>query len=413
VRRAEVLERARVLLESRVELFARTISREAGKPITTARGEVTRCLDTLTFSAAEARRLTGEMIPAGASEAGAGKLAFALRQPIGVVAAITPFNFPLNLVAHKIAPAIAAGCPVVLKPAPQAPLTALAFCDLLVECGLPRDWISVVTDRGREAGAPLVAHDIPRMITFTGSAQVGWSIAAQAAKKRVALELGSSAPLLVEPDADLGRVVGKVRVAGFSFAGQSCISVQRLLVHADVHQKLVDQLVAAVEGLVVGDPSDERTEVGPLIRPAEDARVAEWIQEAVAGGGRVLCGGRVEGGVFLPTLVESPPVGCRLWRQEVFGPVVTIRPYRDLDEALALANDSHLRLQAGIFTRDLGVALRALRRLDFGGVVVNDVPTVRLDQQPYGGLADGGNTREGPAYAVAEMTELKFVSLEG
>lgn len=409
--RAAVLERAAQLLRGRVDDFARTITRESGKPIRTARGEVRRCLDTLVFSAAEARSLRGEMVAADASESGAGALAFALRVPIGVVAAITPFNFPVNLVAHKIAPAIAAGCPVVLKPAPQTPLSGIELVELLFEAGLPRDWISVVTDNGAEAAAPLVAHDIPRMVTFTGSAAVGWMIAGQAPKKRVSLELGSTAPLIVEPDADIAKVAAKLRVAGFAGAGQSCISVQRLLVHADVHGRLVEELTRQVGEIVCGDPADEATEVGPLIRVRDNDRVKAWIDEAVTAGATLLCGGKVEGGVFSPTLVDDVPRDSKLWREEVFGPVVGIRRYRDLDEAIALANEGSLKLHAGIFTSDLDKALAAVRKLEFGGVLVNEVPTSRLDQQPYGGIDDGGNTREGPAYTVAEMTELRYVSL--
>lgn len=411
-RRAAVLDRSAVLLTERREEFARRICREAGKPITTARGEVDRCVDTLRFAAAEARGLTGEMVPMSASASGDGRLGFALRVPIGVVAAIAPFNFPLNLVAHKLAPAIAAGCPVVLKPAPQTPLTSLALVELLIEAGLPADWISVVTDGGREAAIPLVAHDIPAMVTFTGSVGVGWSIAAAAPRKRVALELGSNAPVIVEPDADLADVARRVRAGGFGYAGQSCISVQRVLAHRDVHDELVTLLADAASTLVVGDPGDDATEVGPLIDPGAAARVVRWIESAVDGGGRVATGGGLVGDrVVQPTVVAEPPLDSDLWREEIFGPVVVTRPYDDLDEAFALANDSAFRLQAGVFTRDLSVAMRAVHELDFGGVLIGDVPTVRVDQQPYGGVADAGNTREGPAHAIAEMTELRFVSL--
>lgn len=411
-RRAAVLDRAASLLAERREAFARRICREAGKPVTTARAEVDRCLDTFRFAAAEARTLSGEMVPMDAAASGEGRLGFALRVPIGVVAAITPFNFPLNLVAHKLAPAIAAGCPVVLKPAPQAPLTSLALVELLIEAGLPADWISVVPDGGREAAVPLVAHDVPAMITFTGSVGVGWSIAAAAPRKRVALELGSNAPVIVEPDADLDDVARRIRAGGFGYAGQSCISVQRVLAHHEIHDPLVARLAEAAATLVVGDPGDDATEIGPLIDPGAAARVAGWIEAAVADGGRVATGGQLVGDRILqPTVVAEPPLDSELWREEIFGPVVVTRPYDDLVQAIDLANDSAFRLQAGVFTRDLSTAMRAVHDLDFGGVVVGDVPTVRVDQQPYGGVADAGNTREGPAHAVAEMTELRFVSL--
>lgn len=410
--RARVLERAADLVRAQVEDLARTICREAGKPIRTARVEATRCADTLTFSAVEARGLGGEVVPFEASESGAGKLGFALREPIGVVAAITPFNFPLNLVAHKLGPAIAAGCPVVLKPAPQTPLSALALVELLVEAGLPPDWVSVVTDDGTSAGEPLVAHPVPRMISFTGSVRVGWAIAAAAPRKKVALELGSNSPVIVAADADIAAVAAKLRVAGFSHAGQSCISVQRIVVHEDVHDRLLAELRTQLAGVVVGDPADDDTEVGPLIRPEENDRVLAWIEAAVADGAEVVCGGRVQDGILLPTVVDRVPRHSDLHRREVFGPVVAVLPYRDLDEAIEIANDTDLGLHAGIFTNDLPTALRAVRELRFGGVIVNDVPTFRADQQPYGGVRDAGNTREGPASAVREMTELKVVSFQ-
>lgn len=410
--RARVLEVAAGLLRERAEDFARTICIESGKPIRTARAEATRCVDTLTFAAVEARRLSGELLPMEASASGAGKLGFALRVPIGVVAAITPFNFPLNLVAHKLAPAIAAGCPVVLKPAPQTPLSGMALVELLVEAGLPGDWISVVTDRGKEAGAPLVDHPIPKMITFTGSAPVGWSIAAAAPRKRVALELGSSSPLIVEPDADVAAIAAKVKVAGFSHAGQSCISVQRIIVHHEVHDVMLAELRKQVESLVVGDPADEGTDVGPLISPPETDRVLSWVDAAVTRGGTIVAGGRGEDGALLPTVIDDPPRDTDVCRREVFGPVVVVLPYATFDEAIEIANDSDFGLHVGVFTNDIGNALRAVRRLDFGGVLINEVPTFRADQQPYGGVRDAGNTREGPSYTVREMTELRFVSLQ-
>ncbi|WP_370326095.1 aldehyde dehydrogenase family protein, partial [Euzebya sp.] len=393
------------------EAFARSITAEAAKPITASRGEVARCIDTLRFSAAEARTLVGEMVAMEASEPGTGRLGFALRVPLGVVAAITPFNFPLNLVAHKVAPALAAGCPVVLKPAPQTPLTALRFVALLEAAGMPPGWVQVLTDGGREAAEPLVAHPVPQMVTFTGSVAVGWSIAAAAPKKRVALELGSNAPVIVAADADVDLVARKVRAGGFSFAGQSCISVQRILVHRPRHAELCDALVREVSQIVVGDPADEATEVGPMISARETARLQTWIDDAAAEGARVLVGGKVDDGVLLPTVVDQPPPDVDLCRREAFGPVVVVVPVDDVDQAIAVANDTDYGLHAAIFTTDLDVAMRAVRELDFGGVVVNDVPTVRVDQQPYGGVRDAGNTREGPAHTVREMTELKFVSL--
>ena len=400
-RRAAVLDRAAELLAERIEEFAVTVAREAGKPIRDARAEAARCVDTLRFSAVEARKLGGEVIPMDG-------LAFALRHPIGVVAAISPFNFPLNLVAHKLGPAIAAGCPVVLKPAELTPVSAIRLVDLLVEAGLPADWISVVTGTGADAGGPLATHPGPALITFTGSVGVGRRIQELSPYKKVLLELGSNAPVIVEPDADLDRVIAAVRRGGFSYAGQSCISTQRVLAHRDVYDKVLDGLRAAVATLRLGDPLAEETEVGPLISVAAAERVADWLAAARSAGAQVT-GGERNGTLLTPAVVADPPRHLDVYRREVFGPVVTVTPYADLDEAIALANDSDYGLQAGIFTADLGTALRAARELSFGGVLINQVPTFRADQQPYGGLRDAGNTREGPAYAVREMTELRFV----
>ena len=400
-RRAAVLDRAAELLAERIEEFAVTVAREAGKPIRDARAEAARCVDTLRFSAVEARKLGGEVIPMDG-------LAFALRHPIGVVAAISPFNFPLNLVAHKLGPAIAAGCPVVLKPAELTPVSAIRLVDLLVEAGLPADWISVVTGTGADAGGPLATHPGPALITFTGSVGVGRRIQELSPYKKVLLELGSNAPVIVEPDADLDRVIAAVRRGGFSYAGQSCISTQRVLAHRDVYDKVLDGLRAAVATLRLGDPLAEETEVGPLISVAAAERVADWLAAARSAGAHVT-GGERNGTLLTPAVVADPPRHLDVYRREVFGPVVTVTPYADLDEAIALANDSDYGLQAGIFTAGLGTALRAARELSFGGVLINQVPTFRADQQPYGGLRDAGNTREGPAYTVREMTELRFV----
>lgn len=411
--RAAVLERAADLLRGRTEEFAQLITAESAKPIRTARVEAARAVDTFTFAAVEARKLSGEMVPMEASASGSGKFGFSFRVPIGVVAAITPFNFPLNLVAHKLAPAIAAGCPVVLKPAPQTPLSGLKLCELLKESGLPADWISTVTDSGKEAGEPLVAHDVPAMITFTGSAPVGWMIAGAAPKKRVALELGANSPLIVEPDADLAKIAAKVKVAGFSHAGQSCISVQRVIVHRSVHAEMLEHLRREAESIVMGDPADDATDLGPLIKPTEADRVKQWVDEAIAGGGKLIAGGEVTGdGIMHPTIVDGAPQDSRLCVQEVFGPVIITVAYDDFDEALEIANDTEFGLHVGVFTNDLPKALKAARKLEFGGVLINEVPTFRADQQPYGGVRESGNTREGPAYAVLEMTEPRFVSLQ-
>jgi acyl-CoA reductase-like NAD-dependent aldehyde dehydrogenase len=412
-RRAEILDRAAEVIASRREAFARVIAQEAAKPIVTARTEVDRASQTFRFAAAEARKLTGEMIPLDASSVGTGKLGFTMRVPIGVVGAIAPFNFPLNLVAHKLAPAIAAGCPVVLKPATQTPLSATRLASALVdECGLPADYLHVVTGSGFEVGNAIVEHPDVAFISFTGSPEVGWGIRARAPRKRVGLELGNNAPVIIEPDGDWAGAAAKIKTAGFSHAGQSCISTQRVYVHASIAADFTAALVEHVERLRVGDPLDERTDVSALISPRETERVSAWIEEARAAGATVAAGGeRTADGILAPTVLTGVEPGMKVCSHEVFGPVVGIAEYRDLDKAFELANDTTFGLQAAIFTADIGKALRAVRALDFGGVLVNEVPTWRADQQPYGGVRDSGNTREGPAYSVKEMTEIKMVVL--
>ncbi len=412
--RAEVLERAARLLAERTYDFAKIIAAEAAKPLKTARIEAQRAVSTFTFAAIEARTLTGELVSMDASDAGEGKLAFTMRVPIGVVGGISPFNFPLNLVAHKVAPAIAAGCPVVLKPASQTPLSALALADLLLdECGLPPGHLSVVTGGGGTVGNALVDHPDVAMITFTGSPEVGWGIRARAPKKKVGLELGNNAPVIIEPDADVQTAAQKISVAGFSHAGQSCISTQRIYVHQSIADAFLEALVPKVEALVLGDPLDEATDVSTLISTGERDRVLAWVEEARAAGADVVTGGAVDGPFLRPTVLANVKPDMKVCAQEVFGPVVAIQTYSDVDEALRLANDSRFGLHASIFTADLGTALRAGRTLEYGGVLVNEVPTFRADQMPYGGVRDSGNTREGPRYAVREMTEQRLVILQG
>ena len=414
--RAAILDRAAEALgqPERNEAFAQSIARESAKPITTARVEASRSVDTLRFAAGAARTLAGPVIPLDASRAaaGSGKIGFVLRMPIGVVGAISPFNFPLNLVAHKVAPAIAAGCPVVLKPASATPLTALLLAELLAECGLPPGWLNVVTCAGSVANR-LVDHPDVAMITFTGSPDVGWSIRQRAPRKKVGLELGNNAPVIIEPSADLDAAAEKISVGGYSFAGQSCISVQRVYVHETVAEAFLDRLVPLVEALVVGDPLDDATQVSALIDTGEAERVQSTVDDAVAGGAEVRCGGtRDDRGLVRPTVLTDVTPDMEVCATEIFGPVVAVQTYRTFDEAVALANDTRYGLQAAVFTAELTTALDAARRLDFGGVLVNEVPTWRADQMPYGGVRDSGNTREGPAYAVQEMTESRLVILQ-
>jgi acyl-CoA reductase-like NAD-dependent aldehyde dehydrogenase len=413
-KRAEILDRAAAIVAERTDDLAHIIATEAAKPIKTARVEAQRCVSTFTFAAVAARTLAGDVVPMEASAAGEGKLAFTLRMPIGVVGAISPFNFPLNLVAHKLAPAIAAGCPVVLKPASQTPLSAIALARILLdECGLPAGQLNVVTGGGGTVGNAIVDHPDIELITFTGSPEVGWGIRGRAPRKKVGLELGNNAPLILEPSADIETAAKKVSVAGFSHAGQSCISTQRIYVHESVRERFLDALVPLVEGLVVGDPLDERTDVSALISTGERDRVQTWVDEAVAGGAEILAGGKVrEDGMLAPTVLGGVTPDMNVCANEVFGPVVGVATYSSLDEALRLANDSRYGLQAAIFTADLSDALRAARTLDYGGVLVNEVPTFRADQQPYGGNRDSGNTREGPQWAVREMTEERLVIIQ-
>ena len=413
-KRAEILDRAAKLVSERTEDLGRIIATESAKPIKTARVEAQRAVSTFTFAAVAARTLAGDVVPMDASAAGEGKLAFTLRVPIGVVGAISPFNFPLNLVAHKLAPAIAAGCPVVLKPASQTPLSAITLARILLdECGLPPGHLNVVTGGGGTVGNAIVDHPDIALITFTGSPDVGWGIRARAARKKVGLELGNNAPLIIEPSADVETAAKKVSVAGFSHAGQSCISTQRIYVHETVRERFLDALVPLVEGLVVGDPLDEQTDVSALISTGERDRVQSWVDEAVAAGAEILAGGKVrEDGVLAPTVLGRVTPDMNVCANEVFGPVVGVATYTDLDDALRLANDSRYGLQAAIFTADLSDALKAARTLDYGGVLVNEVPTFRADQQPYGGNRDSGNTREGPQWAVREMTEERLVIIQ-
>ena len=410
-KRAEILVRVAGYLGRRHEEVARVISEEAGKPLKAARVEAARAMSTYTYAAVAARTLAGDVVPMEGSQAGEGKLAFTLRVPVGVVGAISPFNFPLNLVAHKLAPALAAGCAVVLKPATQTPLSALLLAELEEEAGLPPGWLNVVVGPAREIGDVLVEDERVAMITFTGSGDVGWGLRERAPRKRVSLELGNATPVIVDETADLDDVATKVAANGYSFAGQSCISIQRVYVQRSVYDEFLAKLVPKVEALKVGDPADEETDVGPVIDEASRERIVEWIEEARAAGARVLAGGE-DGELLRPTLLADVPADAKVSCEEVFGPVVVVGAFETIDEAIDLANATKYGLQAGIFTQRVDVALRAARELEFGGVTVNEAPTFRADQMPYGGVKASGNTREGPPYTVREMTEERLVVLQ-
>jgi acyl-CoA reductase-like NAD-dependent aldehyde dehydrogenase len=410
--RAAILDRVAQALAERADEAARTISAEAGKPVKAARIEAARAVSTYTTAAVAARGLAGEVVPMDASPAGEGKLALTLRVPIGVVGAISPFNFPLNLVAHKIAPALAAGCAVVLKPASQTPLSALLLAELETEAGLPPGWLNVVCGASSEIGDVLVEDERVRLITFTGSAGVGWALRQRAPRKRVSLELGNATPVIVAADADLDDVAARLAANAFSFAGQSCISVQRIYVERSAYEPFLERFLPRVQALKVGDPAEEDTDVGPLIAPSERDRVLAWIEEARERGAEVLAGGTLEGELLRPTVLAGAPPDAKVSCEEVFGPLCTVTPYETLPEAITLANGTRFGLQAGVFTRDVKAALQAARELEFGGVTVNEAPTYRADQMPYGGVKDSGNTREGPAWAIREMTEERLIVLQ-
>jgi acyl-CoA reductase-like NAD-dependent aldehyde dehydrogenase len=410
-KRAEILVRVVSALARRHDEVARLISDEAGKPMKAARVEAKRAMSTYTFAAVEARKLAGEMVPMDAAQAGEGKLAFTLRKPIGIVGAISPFNFPLNLVAHKLAPALAAGCAVVLKPAGQTPLSALLLAELEEEAGLPPGWLSVVVGSSSEIGDVLVEDERVKAITFTGSGAVGWGIKERAPKKKVNLELGNATPVIVTADADLDAAAAALAANSFSFAGQSCISVQRIYVERAAYDGLLERMLPRVEALQVGDPADEETDVGPVIDEDAKQRILEWIEEARSAGAEVLAGGEERDGLIQPTVIAQAEPELKVSCDEVFGPVVTVNAFDSLDEAIELANGTRFGLQAGVFTSSLQTALRAAQELDFGGVIVNEAPTFRSDQMPYGGVKDSGNTREGPHYAVREQTEEHLVVL--
>jgi acyl-CoA reductase-like NAD-dependent aldehyde dehydrogenase len=413
--RAAMLDRAAELVAEREDDLTMTIAAEAGKPVKTARVEAQRCVSTLTFSAVAARTLTGETVPMEAGAAGEGKLGIVIRVPYGVVGAISPFNFPLNLVAHKLGPAIAAGNAVVLKPAGQTPISAIKLAEVLYDAGLPENWLQVVCGSGSDVGNAIVEHDQIGAITFTGSPPVGWGIRSKAPHKQVNLELGSTAPLIVNEDGDWQQAADKAQIHAFSHAGQSCISVQRILLHESIADDFAERFVKNVESLTVGDPMDENTDVGPLISPGDRDRVKSWVDEAVSAGGELLTGGELvdEERCLAPTVIRNDPLDCHTWRDEIFGPVATIHTFKTFDEALEMANDSRYGLQAGVFTRDVGKAIKAGDTLEFGGVLINEVPTFRTDQMPYGGVKDSGNTKEGPHYAVQELTEERLVTFQG
>lgn len=411
--RSQILGRAAAIVEERADELANTLTLEEGKPITESRVEVGRVPDMLRLCAFEASQLRGETLPLDAASNGAAKLGFTLRVPCGIVIAITPFNFPVLLVVHKIGPALAAGNAVILKPASQTPLTGLILTEILLEAGLPELGLQCLTGAGSVVGPRLCADKRVRKVSFTGSTQVGKAVADVVGVKRLSVELGSNCPVIVLPDADINRVAAAVAVGGYSNAGQACISTQRVLVDRRVYHDVVDALETKVSAIETGDPLDEATRLGAMISEGEAQRVGAWIDEAVAGGARLVTGGERDGSVFSATLVADVEPGMRISCDELFGPAVGVTPVDGVEEALALANDSDYGLSAGIFTQDIDVAMRFAREADTGNVHLNGAPTWRADFMPYGGLKQSGIGKEGPRYAVEEMTESKTVVIHG
>ena len=406
--RAAILHKIADGIHHRREEFASTICQEAGKPIKTARIEVDRGIYTFQVAAEEASRIYGEYLPLDTLEATVGRWGLCRRFPLGPVFAITPFNFPLNLVAHKVAPAIAAGCPLILKPAPQTPVTGLMLAEVVHEAGWPEGALAVMPLSNDDAGL-LVADDRIKLLTFTGSAPVGWALKSKAGKKRVTLELGGNAGVIVHKDADLAYAAHRCVVGGFSYGGQTCISVQRILVEESVFDRFTKLLVEGVGKLKSGDPSDEGTDVPPLIREQDAIRATEWINEAVESGAKILAGGKRKGAFVEPTVLTGTAPEMRVNCDEIFAPVVTVEPYDDFGEALHQVNHSNYGLQAGLFTRDALLIQTAFNELEVGGLIVGDVPSFRVDQMPYGGMKDSGFGREGLRYSIEDMTERKLL----
>jgi glyceraldehyde-3-phosphate dehydrogenase (NADP+) len=414
MRALPAFERSRALraiaseIGARRDEIAEIVTRESGKPIRDARGEVERGALTFRFAAEEAERLVGETIPLDVGPAHVGRLGITRRFPVGPVAGISPFNFPLNLAAHKVAPAIAAGCSIILKPPSATPLTMLTVAHIIDQAGLPEGAVSVLP-MSRELGERLVTDDRIRLLSFTGSPAVGWRMKAQAGRKRVVLELGGNAGVIVDASADLDWAVRRVRLGAFAFSGQVCISVQRLFVHESIWDAFMGRLVATSAELVMGDPLDPGTDLGPMVDAAAAARTERWVAEAVAEGARTLLGGHADGPWFPPTILVDAPPTAKVCSEEAFAPLVVAFPFRDIESAFAEVNASRFGLQAGVFTNDLQHAWRAFDVLEVGGVIINDVPTYRVDHMPYGGIKDSGLGREGVRFAIEDMTELRLM----
>ena len=407
-RRGQILENIATAIGQRRDELAAIVALEAGKPIRTARLEVDRSAFVFKVGAEEARRINGEILPLDWLPGTEGREGLVRRVPLGPVAGITPFNFPLLLVAHKVAPAIAAGDPIIIRPAPRTPISALVLGRIILDAGWPQEALSVFPC-SLEDTARLVEDERIKLLTFTGSAAVGWSLKSRAGRKRVTLELGGNAAVIVHQDADVAYAAERVALAGYSYAGQSCISAQRIYVHEAVHDAFAEQLVPRVKALKAGDPMREDTDVGPVIDGAAADRIGEWLDEATRAGAKILAGGTREGSVWQPTVVAGAPENVRVNCAEIFGPVVSLIRYADVRQAIAAANSGDFGLQAGVFTHDTRVIDAAVDGIDAGGIMINDTSTFRVDHMPYGGVKQSGFGREGLRYAIEEMTELKLV----
>lgn len=410
-KRAEILLRTAALIRERSDDLAKTVAAEAGKALKFARAEVDRAASVFTIAAEEAKRLHGETIPLDAVPAGEGYFGFWTRRPVGVIAAISPFNFPLNLVSHKVAPAIASGNTLVLKPASTTPIAAVKLCQILHEAGMPAGTINLVVGGGGTVGEWLITDERVDKITFTGSPEIGRHILSVAGIKKVTLELGNNSPVVVAPDADLDFVAKRCAVGAYYNSGQVCISVQRIYSQKQVFEPFSEKFVQATEAMVVGDPLDERVDVGPMIDSKEVDRIESWVKEAQGSGAKILTGGKREGTVYYPTILSNVEEDMKVVAEETFGPVASVISSDDFETALAQANASKFGLQVGVFTRDIDRMLKAVKRLNFGGVIVNDTPNFRADHMPYGGNRQSGLGREGVKFAMEDMTNIQLVAI--
>lgn len=408
--RSSILEKVSRLFEERLEECALILADENAKPLKAARAEILRTIETYKFAAEEAKRLHGETVPLDAAKNGKGRFGYTKREPLGIIAAITPFNFPFNLTAHKLGPAFAAGNAVVLKPASQTPLSAFKTAEIFEEAGLPAGALNVITGGGREVGDPLVQDPRVKMVTFTGSVEVGLGIKRKAGLKRVTLELGSNSAVIVDSAENLPAVAARCVEGSFNFAGQVCISIQRIYVREELYDEFVGLMKEKAAKLVVGDPRSELTDVSALISLREAERIEQWVAEAEKSGASVVIGGKREGSLVQPTIVANGGRELSISCQEAFGPIVAVNAYSTWDEAIERVNDSDFGLQAGVYTTSIAKAFDAAERLEVGGVIINDIPSFRVDNMPYGGVKNSGIGKEGVKYSTEEMTELKFVS---